>query len=677
MTKTVTAERSLLKELDAARQDLPGASLDRRTSIFTRLTILFEESPQEYLQHKEEIDSRLRRIKALKGCSGKIPELKRVIKAAVENYQEKQVRQMLMTATSMNVTQALAGDVPKGLPSVICLSDLTVPVNYEVTLQGVFSREPDAKGTGWTKTRLAQGPILPVAVSQDIHDSQAILTMIWRTPTGRWVIEHVPRDTIYDARKLASLARNGAPVSSNNAKDVMKFIEEFEAENGSAMVDALGCSRLGWIKVNGEWDFLLPEGCVGHSEVLLQPPSGAESIAQAASKRGVYEKWQEAVGLIQDHPVPMLSIYHAVSGLLLERLGAPNFVIDFAGETSRGKTTTLRLEASVWGNGDVTGHTLVNSWEMTQVAIERTAAFLYNLPVILDDTKRAKEPRARTVTNVIYELANGRGRARGKPNGMRVTDTWHCPAASSGESSAVDFANAAGARARTLSVRMLPFGEPSVETGNKIARVNKILARHYGHLGRECAKLLLQNEDMLPYLQDFYDQKRKELVDRADTADGVAQRCLVYVAILATAAELAHAAGLPGSPDKAIEVAYQAALASSEDSDKPLEAMRRFNSWLWGNSEKFYGQARDRGQPMGGWWGVWNTSEEDWQYLYLRPDKFNELMVQWNHEPAEIIDRWRKRGWLKMDSKGEIELQMKHMPGKPRMYWIRREALEG
>ena len=83
----------------------------------------------------------------------------------------------------------------------------------------------------------------------------------------------------------------------------------------------------------------------------------------------------------------------ALAPPMLEILGASNFVLDFAGATSSGKTTTLRVAASCWGKPDErSDESAMHTWDVTRVFLERASTIISGMPLILDDTKRAKDP---------------------------------------------------------------------------------------------------------------------------------------------------------------------------------------------------------------------------------------------------------------------------------------------
>src|SRR5262249_10810955 len=151
--------------------------------------------------------------------------------------------------------------------------------------------------------------------------------------------------------------------------------------------------------------------------------SGDEQIADAYHAAGSMDGWLRAVEAVACYPRALLALYVAFVPPLLLILGAPNFIVDWAHRTTTGKTTALRVAASVWGRpAERAVDGALGTWDATKVWIERASAVLHGLPLILDDTKRAKYPQI--IAEVLYTATSGRGRGRGNPRSLARTRTW-------------------------------------------------------------------------------------------------------------------------------------------------------------------------------------------------------------------------------------------------------------
>jgi len=154
-------------------------------------------------------------------------------------------------------------------------------------------------------------------------------------------------------------------------------------------------------------------------------PSGAGEAAlyrAYASRRGTFQGWLEAARVVADEGllIPQVALLAALVPPLQRKLQIPNFILDVHGNTSTGKSTSLRLAASVYGRPR-DPDSLLLQWMNTSTAVEQVAAVCGELPVFLDDAQHCPSEMKRSV---IYMIANGRGKGRGGGwGGVRETPT--------------------------------------------------------------------------------------------------------------------------------------------------------------------------------------------------------------------------------------------------------------
>ena len=183
-------------------------------------------------------------------------------------------------------------------------------------------------------------------------------------------------------------------------------------------------SRMGW--VNDEYtSFVVGSSIVGSAAIL--PPASATGIGSGLVTAGTIAEWKRHVGAkCRGNPLMLLSVSLAFSGPLLAVLGLPGGGLHFRGASSSGKTTLLNLAASVWG-----GRSLISQWRATANGLEAIAATLNDMLLPLDEIA---EISAAELSNAIYMLANGTGKAR---MNMKVTladqARWRLALISSGE----------------------------------------------------------------------------------------------------------------------------------------------------------------------------------------------------------------------------------------------------
>ena len=306
-------------------------------------------------------------LEATPGCTVKARSLRKAIEGLASTRRtDARLDQLVDEITTTSLASALDGSLPpESLVAAPVLADLCVPRGYRLAPNGVYKLSASPEGD-IVSHRIAATPIFIVGRTVDVLSSQAYRQVVWLTAQG-WASRVVDRRTLCDGRQILGLASYEAPVSSNTSGQIVSWLSEFEAENLWRFSTVQTTPRMGW---QPDGSFMLPD----------------QHYALTAAG------WQEAVVGVSEYPIMMIAIYAAAASPLLHIFNMPGFVVDICGETSGGKTTALRLAASVWGKPSDSYPTAMYSWDATRVWIERTAGCLYNLPLILDETKRVKNP---------------------------------------------------------------------------------------------------------------------------------------------------------------------------------------------------------------------------------------------------------------------------------------------
>ncbi len=523
------------------------------------------------------------------------------------------------------------------LTAPLGVTGLRAPPGFTVGAGGVF-----ADGA-----RIAEAPLVIVAAARDVHTGAARLELAWRHGR-RWVREWVDRGEAMDARRVVRLADQGAPANSDNARDVVRYLAAFEAANVAALPATATTCRLGWHGAA----FVLPDCTHGGADPITVAASGMETMIEGYRVGGTWEGWKAAIAPALDRPSALLGIIAAAATPLLHILGQPGFVIDWSGETSQGKTTSLLLAASVWGLASDRDGGLVLSWASSSaVGPMAVAALFCHLPVILDDTKRA---RPEVVGSVLYDIPAGRDRLKGTvTGGLQAIRQWRTILLSSGEAPITSFApDGAGAHARAIVLRGSPMA-----TREDANAVKANLMVHFGHLGRRlAARLVAADHDALRVRFDAL------LTARASSAGNTAVqgRMAAYVAILELTLEQLQAVGLPEPECDPIGAAWAAVLDGSREADRAAEALAKLQAWAAANQPRFWGRHEVDARtnvavvPPGGFVGRWDrpAAGGSLSLVGFNREILERLLLDWRCDVHGVIEAWRQRGWLVGDRKG-------------------------
>jgi hypothetical protein len=508
---------------------------------------------------------------------------------------------------------------------------LAVPIGYTVDESGVWV------DTEAGRQSVCLAPMLITARSEDIETGDKLVRVEW-LDSGRWRSETVTRDEAMDARRIVRLARVGAPVSSVRGTQVVRWLESLEAENRARLPYEASSAHLGWSGPH----FVLPES----EGVTLRADEGTAQLAAAVSVSGSWDEWLRVVGAhVTWRPLLMLAVYAAACTPLLEVVGAPGFVLDWSGETSRGKTTALRCAAAVWGVPGDDG--LVLKWSSASDAGPTTAAwFLQSIPLILDDTKQG---RPDVIASMLYTIPGGQAKLKGsKDGGMRRTPTWRTCLLSTGEAPITSFNDHGGAMARTICVTGEPMGAETPENERAARELEAALLAHHGHLGRIVVEYV-QRDGARERLRARHADYVARLT--ADATSAVSARMCRYVATLALAQEVVHHLGVPmWQVTDPIGLALAATQAGGDQSDRPREALVALVRWCAANQHRFWGRhaLMNDGSPHvpgAGWAGRWDRPAGSW--LCISPDIVRQLLDGWGYDVGNVLAAWDRREWTK------------------------------
>jgi putative DNA primase/helicase len=204
--------------------------------------------------------------------------------------------------------------------------------------------------------------------------------------------------------------------------------------------------RIGWHDSNV---FVLPEKSIGErDELVLYQSEGA--LSNTFRQKGTIDAWRETVAKrCAGNSRLLFAVSCAFAGSLLKLAGVDSGGFHLCGGSSSGKTTALRVAASIWGGDD-----FMQRWRTTENALESTAAQHCDTVLILDEIAQLEPSKA---GECAYMLANESGKARSRQSGMpRTRLAWRVLFLSAGEIGLADHVAESGKRVHTgQEVRMV------------------------------------------------------------------------------------------------------------------------------------------------------------------------------------------------------------------------------
>lgn len=358
------------------------------------------------------------------------------------------------------------------------------------------------------------------------------------------------------------LARLGLHIgTSKAAHDLLaSYIKVWPVEQRARCVD-----RMGW---HGAV-FVTPLEAIGETDesVVFQ---NAHAVEPALAVAGTADDWRDSVGMLAaGNSRLVFAISAAFAGTLADIIGEDSGGFHLRGKSSTGKSTALKVAASVWGHPT----TYVRQWRATSNGLEGLATLHNDGVLILDELEQVDPKEA---GEVAYMLGNGQGKARASRTGAaRAAQRWRLLFLSSGEHSLAAHMARSGKRANAgQEIRLADFDADAGAGMGVIERLHghptsaaAVLAikdaanRFHGAAGMAWLGAVVADRAKLA---DIIPTNIKQFVSEVlpAGASGQVERVARRFGLVAVAGELASHYGLTGWAIKEAEHAAKACFAS-------------------------------------------------------------------------------------------------------------------
>lgn len=345
--------------------------------------------------------------------------------------------------------------------------------------------------------------------------------------------------------------------------------------------------RIGWHGTA----FVLPHETIGDDaeRIVFQSDSQMENTFRMKRDAAA---WRERIGaLCVGNSRLVFAVASAFAGPLLRPGGMESGGFHLRGDSSSGKTTALRLAASVYG-----GPSYMQRWRTTDNALEAIAAQHCDSLLILDELAQVE---GKVAGECAYMLANEQSKARATRNGApRARLSWRLLFLSAGELGLAD--HMAEGMKRTRTGQEVRMADIPADAGAGMGAFENIhgfagpamFASHltreaqacHGAPGRAFIEWACAHADTLARrVRNATAALSRQWVPQG--ASGQVERVGARFALVGVAGELATEAGLTGWPvgesERAARACFNAWLAArggagNGEVSAMLRAVRRF-----------------------------------------------------------------------------------------------------
>lgn len=475
-------------------------------------------------------------------------------------------------------------------------------------------------------------PIMPIERLVNIDTGEEKLKLAF-SRGKKWREVIMGKDILSTASSVAkSLAPKGVLLTSENAKHFVQYLCDMEGQNEDVIPERKCVTRLGYMGDEGFAPYV--DGLIFDGDVNYR------TIYNAITTHGKYEEWHKvALECRKMSLTARIMLASSFASVLVQPLGALPFFVHLWGvDSGTGKTVALMLAASVWG--DVTIGKYIQTFNSTQVGQEKTAAFLNNLPLLIDELQLSKDSRGNSKFDV-YQLAQGVGRTRGnKSGGVERTPTWANCILTTGETPLVHGSSGAGALNRVIDIEC-KASEAVITDG---MRISSALKKHYGYAGKIFV-LKLYSDNNVDKAIEIYQEYFKALSERDTT-----EKQAMAAAIILTADKLCCEWMFGDMPPLTVDE-----IADFLQTKQSVSAGERgyqfICDWVAMNSNKF---SKDN-KTM----DTYGMIDDDW--VYINNSKFRSVCEDEGFNSTALLS-WLKNNNL-IQTQGKNNVVMKRING--------------
>lgn len=327
-----------------------------------------------------------------------------------------------------------------------------------------------------------------------------------------------------------------------NSKNV-KILDELETKtdvysyvstSDLSAPDVYEHKQLGFVTINGELCFL------AHHPIGLSDPDKATSTfhnPQVTEPVGTMDRWLDLVNTeVIGNTKLELALALAALGpvtyfLRLQKVIQTNPAINIAGRSSIGKTTFLRICASVFGSPDeATG--LISDLHATENAFSARLARCHGLPVLCDESTLQPDW---DFTKFGYAVSKGVDKLRCNQDGsLKNQNMFFSPLIITGETKLLDKTQ----KNEGLYARFVTISQPLTDSAEQAERITSACSANYGHAVYPLIEWLLKNHSCL---SEVYKSDVEDLKGKVESSNkGVDFRILKSYALIITAARIAR-----------------------------------------------------------------------------------------------------------------------------------------
>lgn len=487
------------------------------------------------------------------------------------------------------------------------------------------------KGISWidpkthTPANVCRTPILLTQRLKSLETGDEKMEVAFKRD-GEWQRAIYPRSVIFSSRSITTLADLGCTITSENSKNVVKFLGALESENIDIIPKNDATSTFGWQPGRR----FIP----GHDEgITLDIDPSQRGMAAAYCQNGTMERWIEHMAPHRSREKFRFILAASFAAPLLRIVKQRIFFVYNWGGSKGGKTAALKAALSAWGDPE----RLMVNFNATQVGLERTAAFYCDLPLGIDERQLAGNNQG-ALEKIVYMIASGTGKIRGaKSGGIQTVHQWRTVALATGEEPLSTETSQTGVSTRVLEIYGGPF-----DNEQDAALMHQQAAMDCGWAGPAFIEHILQMDER--EIVERYEDMQRYI---RETSQGKNGSHIAGIAAVALADSLIDEWFFGGNPRESVAEAKRMAASilinqvEANTTDVNENAVQFIVDWVLANRSYFGANAI--GTCLG-------FTSETGNTAYIFPSMLNQALTKAGYSPRKTMKYMAERDLIGTDT---------------------------
>lgn len=487
------------------------------------------------------------------------------------------------------------------------------------------------KGISWidpkthTPANVCRTPILLTQRLKSLETGDEKMEVAFKRD-GEWQRAIYPRSVIFSSRSITTLADLGCTITSENSKNVVKFLGALESENIDIIPKNDATSTFGWQPGRR----FIP----GHDEgITLDIDPSQRGMAAAYCQNGTMERWIEHMAPHRSREKFRFILAASFAAPLLRIVKQRIFFVYNWGGSKGGKTAALKAALSAWGDPE----RLMVNFNATQVGLERTAAFYCDLPLGIDERQLAGNNQG-ALEKIVYMIASGTGKIRGaKSGGIQTVHQWRTVALATGEEPLSTETSQTGISTRVLEIYGGPF-----DNEQDAALMHQQAAMDCGWAGPAFIEHILQMDER--EIVERYEDMQRYI---RETSQGKNGSHIAGIAAVALADSLIDEWFFGGNPRESVAEAKRMAASilinqvEANTTDVNENAVQFIVDWVLANRSYFGANAI--GTCLG-------FTSESGNTAYIFPSMLNQALTKAGYSPRKTMKYMAEKDLIGTDT---------------------------